>query len=887
MQTHPKKNPKDASGFEREQLRFLLNTENVGTILAELNPSLAWLPMLTELNLVKDAREVIPWLERNFADADAVREVVSNLRFFSDESAGFIEFRLGRAAGISPLLRKCWRLIIRHLRAVRRGALRNVWFEIAPRIKSGEHSPELLERVAQALRPTLRVGPRLVWQARENAGEPERPTDLMSIEYDIEEGVTAEEVFAAWPKTTAAETDKKLVRVLTNALIAALEDAIDAEVESSRGYGTSDVDVPSVAEHRQNAYHDGFLPIVRVSAELWTRLAYKQPALAVEILDVWRASNLRLTRRLALFAAADAAIPADIAADILLSLPRDELFLAGASVEVHRLLRRRWTEFSPEKLQQIESRAVEGPPADAFKKDADKSRVIDRCRFELLGDLERMGVALGPAAAGALADIRARWQQWTLRPEEQAGFHIWSEGGTAVVGDAAKLQGISDENLVAAAKEIDEKGFLVGETWNALVQTDAAHALRGLEAQAKAGAWPVWAWRNFLLAGRTSQDTVTTKRVAQLLVEWPSESFGEIADQASWWLSEKADAIDEDILWPLWDSIEVAASRDVGESQSNDWLTQSLGAPAGRLAEILVKRLPTGDSQVLTETLRARFDRLVDASGIFGKLARVRFAAEVSLLFERIPEWTRDKIIPLFDWSSPDAAAAWAARSYSRYIGSPALLDLTKHCFLALFARTDVADETVQAFADWLAAIIIANQSGAGYPLTGPEARQALRQAGVRGLPSVGHRLAIEMERAKADEKIAVWHKTIRPAFEAMWPLDTELQSPSMTFKLVQILLASGAAFPEAAKVIVPFIQPENPNQHTSVFSIAEADDVVYASSPEAMLDLLAAVVDDKAPSGPFGLHKALERLKDFAPQVATTRKYQKLLSAAGQSWPT
>src|SRR6266498_2942413 len=112
-------------------------------------------------------------------------------------------------------------------------------------------------------------------------------------------------------------------------------------------------------------------------------------------------------------------------------------------------------------------------------------------------------------------------------------------------------------------------------------------------------------------------------------------------------------------------------------------LTDSLNAPPGRLAEVLIKRITRGaDGEEMPDAIRQRFDTLASASGRFGELARVRFAAEVSLLFERAPIWTAERIIPLFDWNSPDAANVWNARKYSNYIGSPRLFELTKASFL-------------------------------------------------------------------------------------------------------------------------------------------------------------------------------------------------------------
>jgi hypothetical protein len=315
----------------------------------------------------------------------------------------------------------------------------------------------------------------------------------------------------------------------------------------------------------------------------------------------------------------------------------------------------------------------------------------------------------------------------------------------------------------------------------------------------------------------------------------------------------------------------------------SDVFTDSLNAPAGQLTAVLLKKMTKGErGEELPNEMRERFDKLVGAHGRFGQLARVRLAAEVSFLFERAPGWTKEKIIPLFDWSLPEAPAAWAARKYSRYIGSPELFGLLKQPFLELFKRDDIPDEELSIFADWLAAIMIANQSDKrDYPITATEARSALRDAGVKSLPHVGHRLAIEMESAKPDEKIPMWREVIGPVFQAIWPLDVELQNAESTFKLVQLLRATGKAFPEAADVIIPFIRAEDPRQHTSVFSISNADDILYASSPEKMLDLLQAIVGDTPARRSYGLGKALERIRAHAPHLADSKKFQKLVSVA------
>jgi len=545
-----KKTPTDSSEFEREQLRFFLSNGDATVVLTDVNPSLAWLPIIVESRLT-DA-ELAPWIEKNFSDEEAVTEVAANIRIFGADVADILEARLNRTEGLSPVLTTCWRLIVRHMRNNRRGALRSDWFDIAPRIKRGEQSPVLLEQIANALRPKVRVGKQPFRHASDAVEEAQRPSDLMSIDYEIDAGITDDEVLSAWPDDASAQADDKLLKLLFHALEAALEEAIEAGVESDLEYGVSESDVPSIDAHQQNAYHAGFLPVVRVIAELWRRLARKGVERALDFVDSWRESPLRLVRRLALFASADPAVPAEMAARVLTTVPVAELFVTNSTVEVHRLLLSRWNDFAPADRAAIELVICQGPPRSLFVDE--QEQIVDRCRFDLLGQIERTGGVLGSNARSFLDYIHERWPEWELTPVERAGFRYWHGGGSAIAGDAAELRNVPDDSLVSAAA-IAAQGadFMDSNAWQALCQSDPARALRGIVAQAAVGQWPTWAWRPFLWAADKLQDSESVNQVARLLLDWPEDTFFEIAAEASWWLNQAAKALDESLLWQLWD----------------------------------------------------------------------------------------------------------------------------------------------------------------------------------------------------------------------------------------------------------------------------------------------------------------------------------------------
>jgi hypothetical protein len=564
-----KKTPEDASEFEREQLRFFLSGDDLAATLATVNPSLAWLPVLSGMKVIEDETQLISWVERNFSDVDSVRDVVNNLRFFGPQTANFLEFRLnGQAGSLPPLLAKSWQLIIRHMRTAKRGLAQNEWFEIAPRLKRGEHSAELLERLANALRPKLKLSKRLSWHDPEGK-TPDRPTDLMAVDYEVDDGLSSSDVLAAWPVKASADVDEALLLRLTSALNAVLADATDVGVEGTEGYSTSDTDVPSVARHAQNQHRSGFQTITRVMAEIWTRLATKSPSKARAIAEAWRDCPFRLMWRLALFASVSPALPADFAANMLAELPLRELFLSGSSVEIHQLIRARWNELPKPKRSKILRRFREGPLRSWFREGADGDRAVDHCRYEILSFMARDGFDIGLAGRNRLADISARYPEWQPRPAEQAGFHVWHESGFRdVVGVAEKLENVPDSKLVSEAKKVALKAnFRDGDNWQALCLSDPDRALRGLDAAAAEGDWTTGFWEQLLWSQSAYADSGTETRAAQLLLEWPAGPFALVSAAASSWLHEHAMTLPNDVLWPLWDRIADASLIEATESE--------------------------------------------------------------------------------------------------------------------------------------------------------------------------------------------------------------------------------------------------------------------------------------------------------------------------------
>jgi hypothetical protein len=256
-------------------------------------------------------------------------------------------------------------------------------------------------------------------------------------------------------------------------------------------------------------------------------------------------------------------------------------------------------------------------------------------------------------------------------------------------------------------------------------------------------------------------------------------------------------------------------------------------------------------------------------------------------LFERVPEWTEANLLPLFDWSSPDAHDVWESRRFAGSTMSPRFFQLTKAAFMGAFGRSDLQYESLSHLVDCLTFFVILNKyrDDQIYDVSMIEARAAIRRAGAAALPSVGSRLAIEMKAIEPQEKLSRWRSLIRPVFEAIWPFDPELQSHQSTSRLIDLLLASGEAFSEAIEFIAPFVQQDRQPSHSVIlFSLVKADEAFYIAAPERMLDLFYAVVGEAASGSVSRLSEALSRVAAAAPDLTHTRKFQKLLGFAAPS---
>jgi len=875
----------------------LLRHGDASALLGELSPDPRWFEELVGKNVfTRGGTHPGRWFASRIDEPEMIR-AASRIGLFDDQTRWFVRAEIREQKQLSPLRRQAWEALASPSRWSPQDR-DDDWFRILPRLQEGDTGYEARSVVAKILTPRFHIERPYGLEVGDDAEE--RLGQLLHIDFKSAEYPDPVEVAQAWPDDKDGII--RLLTMLDRRLREALEQAED--VGFLAGYDRSNSDVPSVAAHEQNQYGSGFYPIVRVIADLWSKLAGSDATAARGLAEGYLRSEYRLQHRLGLFALHEpAAFPPDVASSTIRGLSDEKFWDRSEQVELMRLLAGRWSELPAKDRDQLEERLRRGPPLemyplDSFQSEGDWQAVSDRAIQDRLRRLKAAGLALTSKSEVVLVAISRRHPNWKNGGGDREDFAVWSESGNGPSGHPELLTGIGDDKLVAEAMELQrERYFEEGDIWRLIANADPHRALRGLAVEAAHGIWNVSAWRTLFTIAENSGDASLQAAFASEVVGMPDCSLGELVSHASSWLRTKWSTLPaEGATNPLalWDRLaslaydpgapEASTAAGDGEQLINEALNRPGGVLAWALLETLSSLKPKPSSG-LPEVLRPRFDRLMAAGGRAGLLGRVMLAETLSWLHQVDAEWAYTNIVPRLMWSHAEAPLLWNAHAHGTPPRDAGLFNALKDAQLEAFQRRQLRDDELATLSDRFVSVGIWHRYGNNDDMLLEDG--VIKRVLTIGPPASRKNASFTfwkiMGNTTFDElgQLGRWREKVGPYFSAVYPLDAALRSPATSRYLSHMALDSGEAFPEVVEAVRDLVVPYELYNLAHSLRLESRHSDLVKTQPLAFLRLASALINPKAFPVPPDLQTLLDDARTALPSVVDEPEYIRLSGLA------
>ena len=362
--------------------------------------------------------------------------------------------------------------------------------------------------------------------------------------------------------------------------------------------------------------------------------------------------------------------------------------------------------------------------------------------------------------------------------------------------------------------------------------------------------WPAERWDGALHAWSKNDLLEKSWCAAAMLIDAEEEIFKNyhFAHSLALWTSkqwEKVPPRDDDLFFRLSRRIIMLSdgASALLEDSDPDPLAEAINSPVGMAAEGLLRRVFRNNNQQLNSDMRNLFTLLCNADNSQFRHARTLIASFSPCFFRIDEEWTKQTILPLFDWdkSEYEAHAAWYGFLWGPLWVSP-LLAHVKNSFLKI-AQPEYYKKFGTRTRQYVDLLVFLALHQKDYAFSLPEIRDATALLPPEGLSLTADVIVRRMNGVK-ERRGEYWRETISPYFTSVWPQHAEKATPSTAEGIAKICIAAEECFADAVGQLKDFlVAVERPDG--VYYSLANAG--LCAKFPEEALRLMAAISGEDA----------------------------------------
>ena len=642
-------------------------------------------------------------------------------------------------------------------------------------------------------------------------------------------------------------------------------------------YDPSYIRVPSILpdNHRRSRSYNDWTVLIDLVVSAWEAVAESRPELARREAEGWMSIQYPVFRRLAFFAGSHkSVIPPELGLSWLAE--DDHLFMWSSTTKTESINLILTLADEPGVVGDLEQAILRGPPRHLYRDDISDDEFHAMSEREIwlrLARLAAAGITMGTAASDTLGELRRSHPEWDLSNELE-------EIASVLVSDRS-----SAEPTVRTPVDLHELAdWLAGDPqgedddWRSRCQRDIRSSAAVLVYLARRGNWVTTRWIEAL---RVWSDDDQARRswnlVGDCIVSAPIPILRSLGDGLGWWLRGLAGSGDIDRNGPFLSlvtrSLRAFRSDSLPESEQNLCFL-AINHPVGHLTEAAMRWWHGGsleDDSGLPAEIAAILTELLDPRIEIYRYSRVIVALHTVALFRVAPDWTREHLIPLFNWhrARADAAAAWIGYLWSPKLHPP-LMTAFENDFLEAAEHYEELEETAHGYADLLA-------------YTGLEAANLLPEKqlsdAVSALPAVGlgqvAQTVVRLCAGISENREHYWRNRTWPFLKSAWPKSGEPPGQEIAESLAEISLTTGESFPDAVHKLRHWLAP-----------LGDASDLVEklqmsglcSKFGKAALDLLNVIVTAESAIYPVSvLSDCLTQIEGGDADLTMTESFTRL----------
>lgn len=661
---------------------------------------------------------------------------------------------------------------------------------------------------------------------------------------------------------------------------ALLRDALDLMRELGGAEDRSDlsyVHQPSISEHRQNRRFRDWTALIDLTRDAWLATVAQSPARAALVAQSWWHTPYPLFRRLAFFAAAQGnVIPLRQALDWLLADDHWWLWTGETEREAMRLLVAMVPQLDEAMARELEQSILVGPPSAMFRDDIEPerwTRIVDREIWLRLAKIAETGEVLGAAGKERLEALSAQYPEWKLAADQRDEFPYWMGDGDEWRKFVATPH--RRRELIEWLRQQPGTDRWQEDDWRQRCRDNFATTACALCALAREDVWPTDRWRVALQAWSEGKLLKRSWRyMAPVLTDAPSEVLQTLANGVGWWLQAIAETFEghETHFFTLAGRILALDHQDGVDADEPSM--RAINHPVGQVTEALLRwwyRRSLEDGQGLSQEIKLTFTELCDTRIDKFRHGRLLLAINAIALFRVDDGWTRQYLLPLFDWqcSEVEARAAWEGFLWSPRLYRP-LMEVLKPEFLDTARHYAALGKLGEQYASLLTFAALDRAD----TFTIAELASATRALPPDGLRDAAQALMRALDGA-GEQRADYWTNRITPYLHAIWPNTRDNISPAIAESLGRLSVAAGDAFPEAMALLRVWLQPPAHPDYL-VHRLHEAD--LCGRFPKQALDFLSLMIDENTQWLPSDLEACLGAIRTADHALEADHRYERLV---------